>query len=56
VRLLFIQEVEVLGFLHPVISYDLITEVRVFIDEYFLASLSILDYNASRKSKFLDPQ
>lgn len=41
-RLLFIQEAE---------SYDLITKIRVFIDEYVLVPL--LDYNAGRKKKFL---
>lgn len=35
--------------------YDLITKVRVSIDDYFLAPLLGLVYNASRNAKFLDP-
>lgn len=42
--LLFIQEE---------LSYDLITKVKIFIHEYFLVPLLVLDYNASRKTKFL---
>lgn len=43
-RLLFIQEAE---------SYDLITKKGIYIHEYFLVPLLVLDCNASRKAKFL---
>lgn len=43
-RLLFIQEAE---------SCDVITKIKIFVDDYFLVPLLVLDYDASRKAKFL---